>query len=247
MLTYKAQLDRARKASLDQKSAYAAPEASDRVDEAVEGLMRPRSRPTPESQSAGVGLGMALMQSMRPQARPEDTAEKAPSTSPRPQPRYETDFRGTMGPTGDLADDSSFTAAIEDLAERRGISPSELYKIIQGESGFNPRAQNASGATGLFQFMPGTARELGVSTSEIRNMAPTEQVALYDEYLERWDYSSSNRLGIMQAAPAFANREPEAVIYEQGSAAWRQNPGWRELDDGPITVRSINSYYARQR
>lgn len=247
MSAYKAQLDRARKATLDQKSAYAAPEASERVDEAVEGLMRPRARPQPETASAAGGLGMALMQSMRPQARPEDTAEKAPSTSPRPEPRYETDFRGTVEPTGDLADDSSFTAAIEDLAERRGISTSELYKVIQGESGFNPRAQNASGATGLFQFMPGTARELGVSTSEIRNMTPTEQVALYDEYLERWDYSSSNRLGIMQAAPAFANREPEAVIYEQGSAAWRQNPGWRELDDGPITVRSINSYYARQR
>ena len=243
MASYKAQLDKARKALLDQRSAYAPPEAKERADKAAEGLMRPRARPEPTpEESAGSGLGMALMRSLRPQAR----RETAPSTSPRPEPRYETEFQGTVEPTGNIADDADFREAVKALAERRGISTDEIYSVIQGESSFNPRARNRSGAAGLFQIMPESARELGVSTSEILNMSPARQVALYDRYLERWNYNSSNRLGIMQAAPAFADRSPDDVIYAKGSKAWEQNPGWRELNDGPITVRSINSYYARQ-
>ncbi|MCK6993125.1 lytic transglycosylase domain-containing protein [Enterobacter asburiae] len=37
-----------------------------------------------------------------------------------------------------------------------------LYGIMMTESGGNPLAYNVSGATGAFQFMPGTARDLGL-------------------------------------------------------------------------------------
>jgi hypothetical protein len=119
--------------------------------------------------------------------------------------------------------------------------------VIQGESGFNPTAMNEnSRATGLFQFIPSAAETLGTSVEEIRGMPPAEQVRLYEKYLDTYNYDGSNRLGIMQAAPAYADKDQDAVIYDVGSAAWEQNPGWRELNDGPITVRSINTYYARQ-
>lgn len=142
-------------------------------------------------------------------------------------------------------EDPSFIQAVEDLSAKYNIDPSEVYKVIQGESSFNPRAKNPSGATGLFQFMPATARELGTTTDAILSMTPTEQVALYDKYLSRWKYDGSNRLGVMQAAPAYASRGPEEVIYPVGSPAWKQNPGWRSSGNGPITVRSINAYYER--
>lgn len=241
---YKRRLEQARASvSAEPDTRFATPDAEQQVERTSAGLMRPRVRPQQESQSMAKGLGMALMSSIRPEARRESGA---PSSSPRPEPRYATEFEGTYEPQGDLREDEDFINAIEELADRRGISTSELYKVIQGESGFNPRAQNASGATGLFQFMPATARELGTSIERIKEMSPREQVELYDRYLERWDYNSNNRLGIMQAAPAFANREEDAVIYARGSAAWEQNPGWRERGDGDITVRSINNYYARQ-
>lgn len=179
-------------------------------------------------------------------ANSEESTTGALSEMPSPRARYENSFTGTVVPSGDLKTDESFINAVSNLAEKRGISVDEIYSVIKGESAFNPRAQNPSGATGLFQFMPATAEELGVSTDQIMNMSPVEQVQLYDKYLDRWNYNSDNRLGIMQAAPAFADRSPEAVIYPVGSAAWKQNKGWRELGDGPITVRSINSYYSRQ-
>ena len=176
----------------------------------------------------------------------ERSTTRALSEEPRPQRRYPQRWNGgNVEVPGNLMEDAGFTSAVENLASRFGIDTSEVYAVIQGESAFNPQARNPSGATGLFQFMPATAEELGVSTEDIMGMSPTEQVELYGKYLERWNYDGSNRLGIMQAAPAFADKGEEDIIYAKGSAAWEQNPGWREFNDGPITVRSINAYYAR--
>jgi soluble lytic murein transglycosylase-like protein len=247
---YLANLEKARKALLDRAGTqYKTESAQEQLEDAKEGLMRPRARPEVEVDGPSEGLGLGLMRAMSDSKKAQEptVSGQAPDKSIRPQPRYATEFQGEYEAQGDLKNDPSFLSAIEGLAEKRGISTSELYKVIQGESGFNPRAQNKSGAAGLFQFMPDTAKELGVNSSDILSMSPKEQVELYDKYLERWNYNSSNRLGIMQAAPAFASRKPDAVIYSKGSAAWKQNPGWRELNDGPITVRSINSYYARQK
>ena len=219
-----------------------------------QGLMRPKARPEqPVSGGMAEGMGMALMESFakrdkakRADAERSTTGAMTEVTPTRPEPRYETEFQGEFGVPGSLGDNAEFTQRIKALADRRGISESELYKVIQGESGGNSRAQNKSGATGLFQFMPDTAKELGTTTKDILSMSPSQQVDLYDKYLDRWNYSGSNRLGIMQAAPAYANSSPETVVYKKDSAAWRQNPGWRELNGGSITVRSINSYYAKQ-
>jgi hypothetical protein len=164
----------------------------------------------------------------------------------RPLPRYETEFQGTATPPDELKADEGFTTAIGNLAAKYDITTDELYSVIQGESAFDTLAQNPSGATGLFQFMPATAEELGTSTDAILRMSAVEQVDLYDKYLERWNYTGDNRLGIMQAAPAYASRSPDAVIYARDTAAWRQNPGWRSVGGGDITVQSINSYYAKQ-
>jgi soluble lytic murein transglycosylase-like protein len=176
----------------------------------------------------------------------DQSTTNALSVMPGPEPRYQREFTGSVTPPEDIKANTGFTSAVDALASKYNISADEVYSVIQGESAFNPTAQNASGATGLFQFIPSTAEELGTTTEAILRMSPVEQVALYDKYLQRWEYTGDNRLGIMQAAPAFASRASGDTIYDTDSAAWRQNPGWRSLGDGPITVESINSYYAKQ-
>lgn len=48
-------------------------------------------------------------------------------------------------------------------ARRYGINPQIFLRQIQQESGFNPRAHSPAGAQGIAQFMPGTARGMGVN------------------------------------------------------------------------------------
>ena len=174
-----------------------------------------------------------------------EASEPAVKKEDKPiRPRGREDFYADTG----LTEDPAFMKELERLQDKYpGLTKSEVFRVIQGESGFNPKARNKnSKASGLFQFIPDAAADLGFTVDEIIEMEPTEQLRLYDQYLERWNYEGGNSLGIMQAAPAYANAAPDEVIYARGSKAWEQNPGWRESGDGDITVASINRYYRNQ-
>lgn len=145
----------------------------------------------------------------------------------------------------ELENDPEWQRELAELESRYpGLDRTELYQIVNGESNFDPQAQNPSGATGLFQLMPDSAREIGYSTDQIKNQTPAQQLNTYGKYLDRWNHNPENSLGIMQAAPAYASSPGNKVVYNVGSAAWKQNPGWRSAGgSGPITVDSINNYY----
>lgn len=169
-------------------------------------------------------------------------------TATRPRSR---DDGGDLEPlrmqASELLADEAFSTKLSEMKNKYpGLTEGEIFRVIKGESAFNLRAKNPSGATGLFQFMPSTAKELGVTTDQIAQMSAGEQLALYDKYLERWNYDGSVSLGAMQAAPAFARKDRDSVVYKKGSAAWKQNPGWRNGEDGDITLASIDNYYRRQ-
>lgn len=169
----------------------------------------------------------------------EGSSKLAPESSPSPRTRS-----NVLSKT-DIAQDADFQQALEDFKKKYpGVTDHELYQVIKRESAFNPVAVNKdSGAAGLFQFIPDVAKELGYTTDQILKMTPAQQLGVYSEYLDRWGYSPDISLGLMQAAPAYRNAEPDVVVYKVGSKAWEQNPGWRESRDGPITVRSINRFY----
>ena len=59
---------------------------------------------------------------------------------------------GTRTPTAS----SEIEAIIRDAAAAQGADPEQLLRIAYCESRFNPGAYNASGASGLFQFLPST-------------------------------------------------------------------------------------------
>lgn len=52
-------------------------------------------------------------------------------------------------------------SAIQTAAAKHGVSENLLNRIANVESRFDPNASNPSGATGLFQFMPGTWGQFG--------------------------------------------------------------------------------------
>ncbi|MEK6208385.1 MAG: G5 domain-containing protein [Chloroflexota bacterium] len=59
---------------------------------------------------------------------------------------------GTRTPAGA----AEIEAIIREAAAAHGADPEQLVRVAYCESRFNPGAYNASGAAGLFQFMPGT-------------------------------------------------------------------------------------------
>ena len=59
--------------------------------------------------------------------------------------------------------------------------PGLLERMVKVESGGNPRAVSRSGAMGLLQLMPGTAKDLGVTDP----FDPAQNIAAGRRYLEQ--------------------------------------------------------------
>lgn len=58
---------------------------------------------------------------------------------------------------------ASLSPIVQEAAERTGLSPDLISAVIRTESGYRPDAVSRTGAKGLMQLMPGTARALGVT------------------------------------------------------------------------------------
>ena len=54
---------------------------------------------------------------------------------------------------------------IKDVAERTDLQYELLHAVIQAESSYDPKAISRTGAIGLMQLMPATAKRYGVSNS----------------------------------------------------------------------------------
>ena len=151
----------------------------------------------------------------------------------------------------ELDNDPVFQAELRRIAEKHGISREQVYGIIAGESSYNPSVINRFGYAGFFQFGQSALTDINqrqgtnYTPQSIARLSPAEQLRVYDNYLDRWNFRNSSGLGVMQAAPAFASRPGSTEVYAQGTTAWRNNPGWRG-PDGRITVDSINAYYNRR-
>lgn len=108
-----------------------------------------------------------------------------------------------------------YKAIARQAAQKWGI-PEELYiALIQQESGFQPGLTSSAGALGIAQFMPGTARDLGID--------PNDPIAaLYGgaQYLRQlFDY-----FGNLEYATAAYNAGQFGVqtAIAQGGENWRQ-------------------------
>ena len=81
-----------------------------------------------------------------------ETARTLLSSLELAAPSTEVRRVGTRIPPGS----SEIETIIRDAAAAQGADPDQLLRIAFCESRYNPGAYNASGASGLFQFMPGT-------------------------------------------------------------------------------------------
>lgn len=91
----------------------------------------------------------------------EDLSKEFGSLFTGQQPQATGAVTTTTAPSPQGSGD--FLPAFAQAGTRHGISPAYLSRTAQIESGMNPQAHNASGADGLMQFVPSTARQYGLT------------------------------------------------------------------------------------
>ncbi|MBT2132118.1 transglycosylase SLT domain-containing protein [Planktotalea lamellibrachiae] len=102
-------------------------------------------------------------------------------------------------------------------ARRHGIPEDLFLRLVQQESGWNPRAKSHAGAIGLAQLMPFTAKKLGVNPHD-----PYQNLEGGARYLRRqYDRFRSWRLAL-----AAYNAGPEAVKKYSGVPPYKETRGY---------------------
>ena len=153
--------------------------------------------------------------------------------------------QGTQSYT--VPDDQSFKDSVSATAKRLGISEDDLYAVMAFETGgtFNPAEKNkaGSGATGLIQFMPETAKGLGTTTDELAKMSRTEQMKYVEKFLSSKGIEGKGLSDVYMAVlfPAAVGKPDDFVLFGKGAIegytgkAYEQNKGLDANNDGSIT------------
>ena len=149
-----------------------------------------------------------------------------------------------------VPDVQSFKESVSATAKRLGISVEDLYAVMAFETGgtFNPAEKNraGSGATGLIQFMPETAKGLGTTTDELAKMSRTEQMKYVEKFLSDKGISGKGLSDVYMAVlfPAAVGKPDDFVLfgkgatvrgYGEGSKAYEQNQPLDLNNDGSVT------------
>lgn len=140
----------------------------------------------------------------------------------------------------------AFKAKVIALSGTLGCDPSHLMAAMAFESAesFSPSIRNkASGATGLIQFMPKTAKNLGTTTDDLAKMSAVDQLNFVAKYLHPFS-GKMHTLSDVYMTILFpkAVGKPEAfVLFTKPSTAYNQNAGLDINKDGQITKNEAAS------
>jgi hypothetical protein len=128
-----------------------------------------------------------------------------------------------------------------------GLDPVSVAAAIEFESAgsWSPAARNASsGATGLIQFMPSTAKQMGTSTEALAQLSFVGQLQWVLKYFQAQGISRLKRLVDTYAAvfwPAAIGTSADHVIAVAGSPAYDQNKALDPKGNGQITTGDLDA------
>ncbi len=135
-----------------------------------------------------------------------------------------------------------FKDKVMHIADTLAVNPNYLMAVMSFETGgsFSPKQKNiaGSGAVGLIQFMPATAKSLGTSTAALEQMSAEEQLDVVVRYLSPY----KNKLKTVEDTymsvlyPAAIGKGSDYVLFKRGTKAYAQNSGLDNDHDGNVTV-----------
>lgn len=136
-----------------------------------------------------------------------------------------------------------FRARVWWIANQLGLPADDLMACMAWESGrtFSPSVRNmaGSGATGLIQFMPTTAKGLGTTTDALAAMTAEDQLNYVYKYFLPYKGRLKNLGDIYMAIlwPAGVGKADSYVLWDKGQrpTTYRQNAGLDVNKNGQIT------------
>jgi hypothetical protein len=146
-----------------------------------------------------------------------------------------------------------FAAKVLQVAGALQIDPSWLMQVMKAESGLNPAIENtkfpfADGyATGLIQFIPSTARELGTTVSNLKLMSRVAQMDYVLKYFKPWagKIHSYFDLYLVTFFPEAVGK-PDSYVFESkrisALSIAKSNPSIDINKDQRITMAEFRQY-----
>lgn len=136
-----------------------------------------------------------------------------------------------------------FRVKVRAISARLGCVPDDLMTCMAWESGrsFSPSKRNlaGSGATGLIQFMPSTAKALGTSTTALAALTAERQLDWVERYFQPFKGRLTTLADLYMAIlwPAGVGKPMEYVLWDAKSRpiTFRQNAGLDINHNGAIT------------
>lgn len=131
------------------------------------------------------------------------------------------------------------------ISKQLEISPDYLMACIAFETGetFSPSIKNAagSGAVGLIQFMPETAKYLKTSTSELEKMSAVDQLDYVKKYFSTYKKKLRTLEDVYMAIllPTAIGKPIDHVFFRKGTKAYQQNIGLDKNKDGKIVLKEV--------
>lgn len=122
----------------------------------------------------------------------------------------------------------AFAEKVQRIADRLDLDADYLMAIMHFETNasFSPdQLHPQSSATGLIQFLRGTARNLDTTAEELAAMTAVEQL----EYVEKYFQPYKGRMETLEDAymavfwPRAIGRKPGYVLFDKHSAAYAAN------------------------
>lgn len=169
---------------------------------------------------------------------PAPEKSKSPARTATAAEPAQTDRKASLNTS-----ESDFLKRTKEVAKKINCDYKDLLALMNSESGINSKAVNiSSGATGLIQFTPQTAKDLGTTTDELKNMTPVEQLDYVEKYLVKYKkvagFKANERLdaGDLYALIFLPGRAKRDVVTDSSEKYYAANAPALDLNkDGKIT------------
>lgn len=144
----------------------------------------------------------------------------------------------------DWVKDAEFIKKVKEVAAKIGCDYVDLLACMAFETGrkFDPALRNFIGATGLIQFVPVAARQIGTTTDFLATLTRTQQMDWVEKYfkatpLAKVSNPTLDDLYMSILWPAAVGKPDDYILFQGGSKQYSQNSGLDVDKKGYITKK----------